>query len=335
MNADSESLPRPVDRLAGCVWLPRLIFKARQFVAGVLPAEFAARFCHPTGVDGHFLAFFHLTREDILAVCGQDDAAVAEWFLSFGERSGRIAEWNHVAVNLGRPGFPMADRLLVALQSVYPGLAHRNLQTVFEVLEADDALSAGRVMFFPTPREIETDRIRLRQWREEDFAPFAALTADLEVMRYFPTTLSAEESAALAGRYRDLIAERGWGFWAAEEKASGDFMGFIGLHIPTAPLSFAPCVEIGWRLARKWWGQGLATEGARGALEFGFRELDLDEIVSFTALVNHRSEAVMRRLGMRRDSTFEHPFVPPGHVLREHCLYRLANPNRAPAPGRQ
>ncbi|PTX98809.1 hypothetical protein DB345_03565 [Spartobacteria bacterium LR76] len=331
MSSDVVTIPRPVERLAGCVWLVRLIFKARQFAAGELSPEFAARFCHPTGVDGHFLAFFHLTREEILAVCGQDDAAVAEWFLSSAERTARIAQWNHVALNLGRPGFPMAERLAVALQSVYPNLAPRNLQTVFEVLEADDALSAGRVMFFPTPREIETDRVRLRQWRKEDFAPFAALSADPEVMRYFPAPLSAEESDAYAQRCRDLIAERGWGFWAAEEKASGEFMGFIGLHIPSAPLPFMPCVEIGWRLARKWWGRGLATEGARGALEFGFRELDLDSVVSFTALVNHRSEAVMKRLGMQRESTFEHPVVPAGHVLREHCLYRLANPLRQQA----
>ncbi|GAT34439.1 protein N-acetyltransferase, RimJ/RimL family [Terrimicrobium sacchariphilum] len=328
-------MPRPVERLADCVWLCRLIFKARQFAAGALPPEFAARFCHPTGIDGHFLAFFHLTREEILAASGQDDAAVAEWFLSSGERNERIAEWNHIAVNLGRPGFPMADRLQVALASVYPHLAHRNLQTVFEVLEADDAQEAHRVMFFPIPREIETDRIRLRQWREEDFAPFAALTADPEVMRYFPATLSEEESSAYAQRCHDLIAERGWGFWAAEEKQSGEFIGFLGLHIPTAPLPFMPCVEIGWRLARKWWGKGFATEGARGALEFGFRELDLDSIVSFTALVNTRSEAVMKRLGMQREATFEHPVVPPGHVLREHCLYRLANPNRVPETDRR
>lgn len=330
MSAVVESLPRPVGRLAGCVWLPRLIFKARQFAAGELSPEFAVRFCHPTGVDGQFLAFFHLTREEILAVSALDDAAVAEWFLSSAERSGRIAEWNHVAVNLGRAGFPMAERLPVALEVVYPHVAHRNLQTVFEVLEADDALTAGRVMVFPAPREVETDRILLRQWREEDFPPFASLTADPEVMRYFPATLSEDESNVFARRCHDLIAERGWGFWAAEEKQSGEFMGFIGLHIPTAPLSFAPCVEIGWRLAQKWWGKGLATEGARGALQFGFRELDLDSIVSFTALVNHRSEAVMKRLGMQRETTFEHPVVPAGHVLREHCLYRLVNPNRAP-----
>lgn len=329
MSAAVELLPRPVGRLAGCVWLPRLMFKARQFAAGELPPEFAARFCHPTGVDGQFLAFFQLTREEILAVSGKDDADVAEWFLSAGERSSRIAEWNHVAVNLGRPGFPMAERLPVALEVAYPHVAHRNLQTVFEVLEADDAIDAGRVMYFPTPREVETDRIRLRQWREEDFAPFAALTADPEVMRYFPATLSAEESNALASRFRDLIAERGWGLWAAEEKQSGEFMGLLGLHIPTAPLPFMPCVEIGWRLARKWWGRGFATEGARGALQFGFCELDLDSIVSFTALVNHRSEAVMKRLGMQRESTFEHPVVPVGHVLRDHCLYRLANPARS------
>jgi len=171
---------------------------------------------------------------------------------------------------------------------------------------------------------LETKRLLLRQWCAADLPSFAQLNADPEVMRFFPALLRRTESDQMAQRCANLIAERGWGFWAAEERASGAFIGFIGLHIPTAALPFQPCVEVGWRLARPWWGQGLATEGAVAALDFAFSRLALCEVVAFTAVANQRSEAVMQRLGMRRDlATFAHPALPEGHWLHEHCLYRI------------
>ena len=169
-----------------------------------------------------------------------------------------------------------------------------------------------------------TPRLILRQWQAGDRQPFAALNADPQVMEHFSALLSREQSDAMANKIQALIEERGWGFWAAEHRDSGEFMGFIGLHTPVASLPFAPCVEIGWRLARPFWGQGLASEGARAALEYGFGALQLESIVSFTALTNLRSQAVMQRLGMARDAhDFDHPEVPAGHTLRRHCLYRL------------
>lgn len=172
--------------------------------------------------------------------------------------------------------------------------------------------------------QLETSRLRLRLWRDEDFAPFAALNADPQVMAHFPATLDRAESDVLAARCQSLIEAQGWGFWATEIKASGDFIGFVGLHRPIAELPFSPCVEIGWRLARPFWGQGYASEAARAALSFAFNDLALAEVVAFTSLESRRSQAVMERLGMRRAENFEHPALPPGHPLREHCLYRLA-----------
>ncbi|KWR91840.1 GNAT family N-acetyltransferase [Cupriavidus sp. IDO] len=177
----------------------------------------------------------------------------------------------------------------------------------------------------PALIELETDRLRLRQWRESDLEPFAALNADPEVMQNFPATLTRAESDILATRCRDRITTIGWGLWVAERKADGAFLGFVGLNEPAAALPFSPCVEIGWRLAQHAWGQGYATEAARGALQVGFERLGLDEIVSFTTLGNRRSRAVMERLGMQEDPVgFEHPGVPAGHPLRPHCLYRLS-----------
>lgn len=176
----------------------------------------------------------------------------------------------------------------------------------------------------PAPIEPETERLRLRQWRKSDLEPFARLNADPRVMEYFPQLLARAESDALAARIGELIARRGWGFWAAELKANGEFIGFVGLHVPSAELPFSPCVEIGWRLAFDHWGRGYATEAAEAALHVGFAELNLAEIVSFTTLGNSRSQAVMHRLGMQRDpQTFQHPAIAAGNPLHEHCLYRL------------
>jgi RimJ/RimL family protein N-acetyltransferase len=174
--------------------------------------------------------------------------------------------------------------------------------------------------------EFDTPRLRLRQWRESDLAPFAAMAADPQVMAFLLPLPTRADSDAMAARLRDRIAGQGWGFWAVEHKASGEFIGFTGLNVPLAALPFSPCVEIGWRLARHAWGQGFASEAARGALQVGFERLGFDEIVAFTAVGNLRSAAVMARIGMHEDraGAFDHPSVPEGHALRRHRLFRIA-----------
>ncbi|AHK21487.1 GNAT family N-acetyltransferase [Yersinia similis] len=174
--------------------------------------------------------------------------------------------------------------------------------------------------------ECETERLLLRQWRPSDREPFAQLNADKRVMAYFPAPLTRAESDAMADRCQLLIEQRGWGFWAVEVKNSGQFVGALGLHIPTVKLPFSPCVEIGWRFAYPFWGKGLATEGALNALKVGFEQLKLVEIVSFTALINLRSQAVMARIGMERAShTFLHPGVSANSPLSQHCWYHISH----------
>ena len=172
--------------------------------------------------------------------------------------------------------------------------------------------------------ELRTERLLLRQWRDDDLAPFAALNADPEVMEHFPARLTRHESDAFVAFCRDRIAERGWGLWAVEVVASGEFIGLVGLSEPRFDAHFTPAVEIGWRLARSAWGFGYATEAARAALAYAFDELRLDEVVSFTATTNLRSQAVMQRLGMTHDELddFDHPRVDDPR-LRRHVLYRL------------
>jgi RimJ/RimL family protein N-acetyltransferase len=171
---------------------------------------------------------------------------------------------------------------------------------------------------------VRTDRLLLRQWRESDLAPWAALSADPEVMRYFPSTHTREDSESLARLFAAGIAERGWGLWAVEVVGGAPFIGFVGLNVPGFEAHFTPAVEVGWRLAREHWGHGYATEGARAAVAFGFDELGLEEIVSFTTEGNARSRRVMERLGMTHDPAddFDHPALPDW-PLRRHVLYRL------------
>jgi RimJ/RimL family protein N-acetyltransferase len=175
---------------------------------------------------------------------------------------------------------------------------------------------------------VVTQDLLLRQWRQSDSTPFAAMNADEEVMRYFPRLLTREESDESIALWRGQIEDRGWGNWAVELRATGEFIGFVGLTVPRRVLPFSPCVEIGWRLARAHWGKGLATQAAHAALGIGFGQLGLRQVVSFTSVLNLRSRAVMERIGMvNTHEDFDHPAVPEGSPLRLHCLYRVGHPS--------
>ncbi len=171
---------------------------------------------------------------------------------------------------------------------------------------------------------LRTERLLLRQWRDDDRDPWAALNADPEVMRHFPSTLSREQSDDFVDRHRGLLDARGWGLWAVEVPDVAPFIGFVGLNEPGFEAEFTPCVEVGWRLAREHWGKGYATEGARAALAHAFDELALDEVLSFTVVGNAGSRAVMEKIGMTFDREFDHPNLSDGHPLRRHVLYRIA-----------
>lgn len=180
---------------------------------------------------------------------------------------------------------------------------------------------------------IETDRLILRQWRPSDNRAFIKLNLDPETMKFFPTTYKREVSESLIKRETSRIAQRDIGLLAVEEKSSGEFIGFIGLARPSYETHFTPCTEIGWRLDKKFWGKGYATEGARAVLNFAFTELDLKEVVSFTAQINIPSRRVMEKIGMQRDlqGDFDHPMVDDGHILKPHVLYRINKDDAAPS----
>ncbi len=179
---------------------------------------------------------------------------------------------------------------------------------------------------------MKTPTITLRQWKDEDLEPYGEMNADARVMEYFPKPLSAEESKDSLLRLRAGIDKRGWGLWAVE--VDGSFAGFTGLAEPIFTAHFTPCVEIGWRFRRDFWGRGIAYTAALAAESFAFRNLKLAELVSFTAAINARSRRLMERLGFSRSESddFAHPSLPENCPLRPHVLYRRSNQPAAPNP---
>jgi RimJ/RimL family protein N-acetyltransferase len=170
--------------------------------------------------------------------------------------------------------------------------------------------------------EIRTERLVMRGWRESDLAPWAAMNADPEVRRYLGPLLTFEQASAWVLSFQDDLDRYGFGFWALEVCASGEFIGFTGLQTVDEEMPFTG-VELGWRLARPAWGHGYATEAALAAAGYGFGVMGLPEIVAVTTAGNLRSQAVMRRIGMTSDPAedFDDPDVDEG-PLRRYVVYR-------------
>ena len=173
---------------------------------------------------------------------------------------------------------------------------------------------------------IHTDRLLMRRWRAEDRAPFAAMNADPEVMHYFPAVLDRAASDSVADRIEQRFDEQGFGLWALELAATGEFLGFTGLNPMPPGVPGAGGMEVGWRLARAAWHHGYATEAAVAAVDVAFQGAGLAELWSMTAVLNQPSQAVMRRLGMTPREHFEHPALAVGHILRPHVAFWLAPP---------
>lgn len=177
-------------------------------------------------------------------------------------------------------------------------------------------------------KPLQTARLVIRNWEDRDRDLFHRINSDEEVMRFFPFRRTRAEADAFLDTIRAGNAERGYGFAALEMKETGAAIGFAGLH-PTSDIPARPAgaVEIGWRLAPEFWGKGYVTEAGEELLRFGFEELGLAEIVSFTVWNNEPSIAVMRRLGMRREpeDDFDHPLVPDTHPhLKRHVFHALS-----------
>lgn len=173
--------------------------------------------------------------------------------------------------------------------------------------------------------QIQTERLVLRPWRETDRQPFADMSADAGVMQHLIPLTPHDAYHTWIDRQIDALKQHGMCFWAVEATESGAFVGTVGLLPVGYQAHFTPAVEVGWRIARAFWGRGYAPEAAAAAIRFGFETLRLPEIVANAGIANENSMRVMAKLGMVRnpDDDFEHPLVPQGNPLRSQVLYRL------------
>lgn len=169
---------------------------------------------------------------------------------------------------------------------------------------------------------LTTPRLILRRWRPEDLDPFAALNADPEVMAHFPSTYDRAATASMIAGWEGKIDRQGFGLWAVERAEDGVLLGMAGLNPVPPGIIAGEGLEVGWRFARHAWGHGYATEAGRAAIDVA-RQAEAMSVWSFTSVGNERSQAVMRRLGLRFVRDFDHPNIPEGDSTRPHVLYML------------
>lgn len=172
---------------------------------------------------------------------------------------------------------------------------------------------------------LTTDRLILRQWKSGDIDKFIKINKNTRVMKYYPDILTRSETLKFISTESKFLQENGWGYWAVELKSSGDFLGFIGLKEEKTLFDFSPCIAIAWRLDEDSWGHGYASEGAEEVLKYAFEHLNIDEVVAFTAVINMRSEDLMKHLKMSKIKEFSHPSLDEKHPLSKHILYAIKN----------
>jgi RimJ/RimL family protein N-acetyltransferase len=173
-------------------------------------------------------------------------------------------------------------------------------------------------------KHIETERLILREWKDDDKKPFARMNSDPIIMEYFPRRLDETDSNRLVGRFRQHFEKHGFGPYAVENRKDGEFMGFVGLHAVDFEAHFTPATEIAWRLDYGYWGQGYATEAAQAVLKHAHTELNIPEVVAFAVHDNMRALHIMEKIGMQRDmkGDFDYPHLRKDHPLGKFVLYR-------------
>ncbi|WDV44719.1 GNAT family N-acetyltransferase [Clostridiaceae bacterium M8S5] len=170
---------------------------------------------------------------------------------------------------------------------------------------------------------IETERLLLRDWQEEDIPIFCNMNKDKEVMQYLPKVLTEEETKNFYNVIKKEFSDKGYGLYAVESKEKREFIGFVGFHIATFHIDFTPCVEIGWRIRREDWGKGYATEAAKACIDYGFEVLGFKEVYSFTYVINEPSQKVMQKIGLEYVKKFNHPNLDLNNPLSPHVLYKI------------
>ncbi len=172
----------------------------------------------------------------------------------------------------------------------------------------------------------QTERLGIRNWEDSDIPPFSKMGKDKAVMEFFPSLLTEEASTNFIRRMQIQFTKKGYAYLAVDILESGEFIGMIGIMDQNYNKDLGDFIDIGWRLKQSAWGKGYATEGAKGWLDFAFKELDIKQIYSVASLLNVNSENVMKKLNLNKIGEFDHPKIPQEH-LKRCCLYKIQNPN--------
>ncbi|EMF71475.1 GNAT family N-acetyltransferase [Leptospira interrogans] len=172
---------------------------------------------------------------------------------------------------------------------------------------------------------LETERLILRRWENKDLEPFYQMSSDLVVMEHYPALLTKEDSERFVAKMKIHFEEFGYGLWILEIKNTKEWVGYTGFLNVSFTAPFTPAVEIGWRLNSSFWNRGYATEAAFVCLNYGFERFGFSKIVSFTSVLNTRSESVMKKIGLKKIGSFYHPNLPIKHRLSEHVLYQITS----------
>ncbi|MDO6759370.1 GNAT family N-acetyltransferase [Tamlana sp. 2_MG-2023] len=167
-------------------------------------------------------------------------------------------------------------------------------------------------------------RLGFRNWDKSDLEAFSKLNADPEVMAYFPKTLTSKETADFIERLQNHYIKNGYNYFATEILETGEFIGFIGLAHQNYESDFTPATDIGWRLKQSAWRQGYATEGAKKCLEFAFETLKLNKIIATCTVQNFKSELVMKKLGMKKLTVFNHPNLKEYPEFQKCICYEIS-----------
>lgn len=170
-----------------------------------------------------------------------------------------------------------------------------------------------------------SERLGFRNWKGDDVLKMAAINSDPDVMKFFPALQDEAQTQSFIKRMQKQYEDKGFTYFAAELLSNKEFIGFIGLSVPTFEAEFTPCVDMGWRLNKKYWNNGYATEGAKRCLEYAFNVLELDKVVAICPEINKPSEGVMQKIGMKKKLTFSHPLLQDNDRLQACVLYEIHN----------
>jgi len=175
----------------------------------------------------------------------------------------------------------------------------------------------------------KTERLGIRNWRENDLAEFAKMGQDEAVMKYFPSLLTEHQTLNLIERMQIQLDENGYAYLPVETLDTQEFIGMIGMSdqsyeikLDDSEVMLSKFVDIGWRLKRAAWGKGYATEGARAWMQYGFEKMNLETIYSVAPVINIPSQNVMRKLGLKKIGTFDHPKIEATHPTCKCALFK-------------